>query len=98
MSTFTRDSRENHFSLAALNPFQSNVPFLYPLKSSTKGFLTFLGGIEIEHWAKMVNKKIYCEVGVVMGNLYTITHLTQIDLKLILIKHFEKWKIYAKLF
>ena len=32
-------------------PFQSNVPFPYPLK--TRGFLTFSGGIEMEHMLKM---------------------------------------------
>ena len=31
-----------------INPFNANVPFLYPLK--TKGFLTFLGGIEMGNW------------------------------------------------
>ena len=31
-----------------VNPFQTNVPFLYPLK--TFGFLTFSGGLEIGHW------------------------------------------------
>ena len=34
----------------SVNPFLPNVPILYPLK---KGFLTFSGSIEIEHWDKM---------------------------------------------
>ena len=29
-----------------INPFSTNVPLLYPLK-------TFSGGIEVEHWLKM---------------------------------------------
>ena len=33
-----------------VNPFHTNVPFLYPLK--TFGFLTFSGGLEIGHWRK----------------------------------------------
>ena len=35
----------------AINPLNPNVPFLYPLKTS--GFLTFSGGMQMEHWAKM---------------------------------------------
>ena len=34
-----------------INPFQANVPFLYPLKTSEN--LTFSGGIEREHWPEM---------------------------------------------
>ena len=34
-----------------LNPFSTNVPRLYPLK--TAGFLMLSGGIEVEHWLKM---------------------------------------------
>ena len=34
-----------------INPFNTNVPFLYPLKGhKTKGFLTFSGGTEMGHW------------------------------------------------
>ena len=37
-----------------INPFQLNVPFLYPRKrQKTIGFLTFSEGIEMEHLAKM---------------------------------------------
>ena len=36
------------------DPFWPNGPSLYPLKTSKNfGFLTFSGGIEIEHWGKM---------------------------------------------
>ena len=43
--------RLNHFTI---NPCQTNVPFLYPLKTSeNKGFLTFSGGIEREGWPEM---------------------------------------------
>ena len=36
------------------NQFKPNVPFLYPHKSQkTFGFMTFSGGIEMEHWPKM---------------------------------------------
>ena len=43
--------RLNHF---AINPFQTNVPYLYPLKTSgNEGFLTFSGGIEREDWPEM---------------------------------------------
>ena len=37
------------------NPFLSNVPILYPLKTleKTKGFLVFSGGIKWEHWPEM---------------------------------------------
>ena len=34
-----------------VNPFLTNVPVLYPLKSF--GFLMFSGGIEVENWLKM---------------------------------------------
>ena len=37
--------------LVYFNPFQANVPFLYPLKTS--GLLTVSGGIEREHWPEM---------------------------------------------
>ena len=34
--------------------FDANLPFLHPLKHSTYGgFLTFSGGIEMEHWYEM---------------------------------------------
>ena len=37
-----------------INPFQANVPLLYPLKSSeTTSFLTIPGGMELEHWPEM---------------------------------------------
>ena len=36
-----------------LNPFQANVSFLYPVKTSGKRFLTFLGGMEREHWPEI---------------------------------------------
>ena len=48
-----------------VNPPLANVPFLYPLKTSEKqratlenqratlGFMTFLEGIEREHWPEM---------------------------------------------
>ena len=36
-----------------INPIQANVPFLHPLKTS-EGFLTFTGGIVMQHWYKMV--------------------------------------------
>ena len=37
-----------------VNPFKANVPFLYPLKTSENfGFLTFSGGVETEHYAKV---------------------------------------------
>ena len=36
------------------NPFQVNVPFYTPLKlQKSSDFLTFLGGIEMEHWLQM---------------------------------------------
>ena len=42
-----------HFS-KAINPFQANVPFLYPLKTSEKeGFLMFSEIVESEHWPEM---------------------------------------------
>ena len=34
-----------------LNPFSTNLPLLYPPKTS--GFLMFLGGIEVENWLTM---------------------------------------------
>ena len=34
-----------------LNPFSTNLPLLYPLKTS--GFVMFSRGIEMEHWLKM---------------------------------------------
>ena len=37
--------------MMTVNPFQANVPFLYPLK--IRGFLTFSGGIERENWLEM---------------------------------------------
>ena len=41
-------------ALNGFNPFYVNVPFLYPLKrQQTRGFLTFTGGIEMEHWGEM---------------------------------------------
>ena len=38
-----------------INPFKFNISFLYPSRKRQKtfGFLTFSGGIEIEHCAKM---------------------------------------------
>ena len=49
-----------------VNPFEVNVPFLYHLKSTTgnapllyllkkntRSFLTFSGGIKVEHWHEM---------------------------------------------
>ena len=34
-----------------INPFQSNVPFLFPLKTlENQRFLIFPGGIKMEHW------------------------------------------------
>ena len=37
-----------------LHPFQIEVPFLYPLKTSEKrDFLTFSGGIEMERGREM---------------------------------------------
>ena len=36
-----------------INPFPNNVPLLYPLK--TVRFLMCSGGIEVEHWLKLVN-------------------------------------------
>ena len=67
-----------------VNPPLANVPFLYPLKTSEKqratlekqraslGFLTFLEGMEREHWPEMgqlysgnqhigISEKIVCE-------------------------------------
>ena len=38
-------------TLMHLNPFSTNVPLLYPLK--TEGFLMFSGDIEVEHWLKL---------------------------------------------
>ena len=36
------------------NPFQVNVPFYTPWKlQKSSDFLTFLGGIEMEHWLQM---------------------------------------------
>ena len=44
--------------LKNINLFKAHVPFLYPLKTSeNKGFLTFSGGIEKEHWSKMDSNK-----------------------------------------
>ena len=37
-----------------INPFSTNVPLLYPLKTSENTrFLMLSGGIEVEHWFKM---------------------------------------------
>ena len=46
-SFFTRNSNSlDAFSkLVTFNPYSTNVPFLYPLKTS--------GAIEVEHWLKM---------------------------------------------
>ena len=40
---------ESYFSY--INSFSTNVPLLYPLKTSEN--LRFSGGIEVEHWLKM---------------------------------------------
>ena len=40
------DKAVHIFQDTNINPFQANVPFLYPLK-------TFSGGIEREHWPEM---------------------------------------------
>ena len=46
--------RVNYFHDRWLSGSYTNVPFLYPLKTSEiKGLLTFSGGTETEHWAKM---------------------------------------------
>ena len=38
------------------NPFSTNVPLLYPLKTSeNQRFSDFPGGIDVEHWLKMGN-------------------------------------------
>ena len=42
-------------NVSFINPFEADLPFLYPLKISenerlAKGFLTFSGGIEMENW------------------------------------------------
>ena len=37
----------------SINPFSTNFPLLYPLKTSENQ--RFSGGIEVEHWLKMVN-------------------------------------------
>ena len=36
-----------------INPFSTNVPLLYPLKTSENRRLMFSGSIEVEHWLKM---------------------------------------------
>ena len=42
-----------------INPFQSNVSFLYTLKTSeTKDFLMFSGGMEVKYLLKMNLKRI----------------------------------------
>ena len=52
------------YFLLALNtfdPFQTNVPFLYPLKHwKTSGFLTFSGGIEVKYYQKWINLIFSC--------------------------------------
>ena len=46
--------------LISIGLFQANVPFLNPWKRlKTRGFLTFPGGIEIEHWLEMVKDLIW---------------------------------------
>ena len=50
---FEKNYRWHIFS-NGFNPFSTNVPLLYPLKTSENiGFLMFLGVIEVEHWLKM---------------------------------------------
>ena len=43
------------FRLLVINPFQVNLPNLYPLKAPEghKGFLVFSGGIKWEYWSGM---------------------------------------------
>ena len=46
------------FFFLVFNPFSTNVPLLYPLKTEnhpvkTGGFLMFSGDIEVEYWLKM---------------------------------------------
>ena len=52
MNLFAQTSNET-ISLITyiLTVLASNVPFLYPLKTSeNQVFLTFSGGVEMEHW------------------------------------------------
>ena len=41
-------------TLGSINPFSTNVPLLYPLKTSeTVDFLMLSGSIEAKHWLEM---------------------------------------------
>ena len=35
------------------NAFQANVSYLYPPKTTTRGFLMHLGGIKMNHWLEV---------------------------------------------
>ena len=51
---FMQNNLQTVFTHYELNPFQPNIPFLYPLKMSENiGILTVLGGAETGHWTKM---------------------------------------------
>ena len=43
-----------HFKVSCINPFQTNVHTLYPLKlQKTKGFLMISRSIKWEHWSNV---------------------------------------------
>ena len=46
--------------MKSVNPFSTSVPLRYPLKASkTGGFLMFSGGLEVEYWLKIGQKRLY---------------------------------------
>ena len=54
-----RSNKPKYLIITKINPFQTNVPFLYPLKmSENQRFLTFSGGIKREHWPEIGLKNL----------------------------------------
>ena len=48
---FKLDDKKELPPACQINPFQTNVPFLYPLRTSEN--LRFHGGMGVEHWLEM---------------------------------------------
>ena len=55
------------------NLFNTNVPFLYPLKrQKTRAFVTFSGDTEMGHWCKTVAVSFLADFEQVFSNSYEL--------------------------